>query len=600
MSKSRNNCVQVAAILVCLVALQVNGLAQVRVLPPTTGETISSAFARLEPDWTLDSGRIDRDRVQAKLCPGSGDADCVVLDLSDGEGECEGTVMGPWCVVARGGFGTLDLGVLLEALSRDSREDVWTQVVDEKSDDGYLGEEPIPAAPDEPSAREHRISVQRWPNTLVAWLVAFLTLLLPGFLGFLLAWAMSKIVRRRLSSWWSLVLICCAPVLLALAVPIFWLDVGFMDWLTLFAAGAVGFALGGHQIPRSWNRKGLVVAGVTALLGVIVLEGVARILPEPSLLFLEADQVPFQMQCEKGIPPDGERALLFYPARFPEWAALRFPAKDRDKKVVLHVGDSMVDGTIVAPAKTFSGVLTALDPGTIHVNLGVTATGTDYQVGLIMNWLKVVKPDMIVLYVFNGNDVFELGQKYPFCNNGPLMDWSDGRPTLRCPEPIWGGKTVDRVLRSPPPFFLRVGASISAFARQLCSAYWRLSVAARLDEEDDEKLAHMRGLLTYLDDTLREAGVPLVVVLLPWRARLEDTTKMQQRLHPELSPEAMGQMFDEIGLRWLNAWEPFEALVAESGTEPWFLNHVPGDVHFSVKGHQFMAEWLLKQGIFPH
>src|SRR5205814_1109215 len=74
---------------------------------------------------------------------------------------------------------------------------------------------------------------------------------------------------------------------------------------------------------------------------------------------------------------------------------------------VLHVGDSLVAGTGVAPADAFPAVLGRAQPGVAHVNAGIPGTGTDYQLLLLREWLARLRADVVVHYVFS-NDVDEL------------------------------------------------------------------------------------------------------------------------------------------------------------------------------------------------
>lgn len=102
-----------------------------RILPPSAGDVVMSAFQRAEPDVVLQNAQIICDHVRAHVCAGSvaegGDAPCAQLRLSDPRLPCKGTKTGPWCFqVVEGDLGSQRIERLVKALGEDDPESAWS------------------------------------------------------------------------------------------------------------------------------------------------------------------------------------------------------------------------------------------------------------------------------------------------------------------------------------------------------------------------------------------------------------------------------------------------------------------------------------------
>ncbi|HAN32248.1 MAG TPA: hypothetical protein DCQ06_11680 [Myxococcales bacterium] len=90
------------------------------VLPPGVEKKIEAAFGRAAPTWKLESAKVQKDRVDAKVCAET----CVELSLTDPKAACDGKTVGPWCVTYKGDTPS-NIAALEAALAKDTIADVW-------------------------------------------------------------------------------------------------------------------------------------------------------------------------------------------------------------------------------------------------------------------------------------------------------------------------------------------------------------------------------------------------------------------------------------------------------------------------------------------
>src|SRR5439155_1668798 len=189
----------------------------------------------------------------------------------------------------------------------------------------------------------------------------------------------------------------------------------------------------------------------------------------------------------------------------------------------LHIGDSRIWGAGVQPTDTFPARLAALEPESLHVNAGVPAIGPDGYLALARRWLPVLRPELVVVSLFAGNDLIELDSPYPCCEWGPLLAYDGPAPSLRCPT-ARGLESRSLALEwlrstSPPPYLLRTTAAVSAFSAYATAAFMQPERHAPTIGED-VTLAHLGSIVAALRDESRTQGAELAVVVLPLRASL--------------------------------------------------------------------------------
>jgi lysophospholipase L1-like esterase len=98
----------------------------------------------------------------------------------------------------------------------------------------------------------------------------------------------------------------------------------------------------------------------------------------------------------------------------------------------------------------------------------------------------------------------------------------------------------------------------------------------------------MGEILAALRADLAGDNIPLVALVLPARAALEAEDPSTYPGYGDT--ERMKQLATALGIRTLDPWNHFRALVQRNGSSRYFLGE--NDIHFTAEGHIEMADWL--------
>ncbi len=410
-------------------------------------------------------------------------------------------------------------------------------------------------------------------DALQAYAVAALLLGVPLGLGALAGLGLQRLVRGRGPRWsWAARAAGLLPVGLALLLIPAAPNVGALDLLAGGLLLGAGVAVGRH-------------VGLVAELGLWTL-----LLLEFAVRLVLPDVPP--------PPPPGGARLVFqtfqgldacqalYPETFTaEAGSWTFAGRTRgaaDKpRRVLHVGDSMVEGAGVRPTETFVAALARRQPDVAHINAGYSGVGTDYQYLLIQAWSARLPVDLVVLYVF-GNDQSDLQNRYLCCPEGPLLTYdSSERPAPRCAKPTLDVGSLDLLQHSPPPFGVRVAATLSTLANH---AYVRFGGRVRGTGELSNA-AMQRTILRALAGELQARRIPLQVVLLRNQADVLGTAEPGADRWVSDAREALA----DLGVPVHDALPMLRGIPGDLRR----LHLPPPDgIHFSEVGHGAMAAWL--------
>lgn len=554
-----------------------------RVLPPETSGLVRRALAGLDGfDAQVASVRVGPARVSLDLCVG---ATCHAVVLGDPRAGCAGTEVGAWCLESTGALAEAPRAALIRALAASA--DPWRDAP------GYTGEAPPEAAAAERSHQDDDAGwgAAAWPLALG---LTFLPLLLGRWAGHRVRRRVPRVLPRRAVVIVAGPLVGCGAVLGLAAIA------ALSPWDGLWCAGWGGVGFATIAWPETWARApraAWIIAAVATLVGFGAAEGVVRGCMDAPQALTSADRARFVWSPEALAP--GCRAL--YPAMYqPLAVAFADPARlAAAERVVLHVGDSMVEGSGLDPERElpFPDLLNAESDGAYHVNLGVGSVGPDYYVALLERWLATERrPDAVVVHLFSGNDATDVDRPYACCGGDRLLDAAGA---LRCPEPAWSFPLSERLAHAPTPYPLRVLGTVSAFARLLDH---ELNVAARAifgrQEQggegtagSPEQWARLELFLGRLRHTLE--GIPALVSVLPYRQALEAAAP-ETTIGYDVSRRLVAAS-REAGLSAVDAWPLLVALLAEAPSSSWFAAEIPGDVHFGQAGHERYAAWLLAQ-----
>lgn len=424
-------------------------------------------------------------------------------------------------------------------------------------------------------------------SELAPYLLATVELAVPALVGL----AAGRLARRLPRVAAALVAALAAVALPFGAIPIA-SRVGAWDVVLVGAVAALAVPLGRG---RAGAREAALAFASTSFalaaleLGVGITLPAPPEFPPPSAASLVFDAASWDGACE----------TLFDAARARRARGALVPPFD-PRPTVAHFGDSMTFGAGVDEAEAFPALLGAREPGVAHLNFGVPNVGTDYEYLLAGAVLARRPVGSVVVHFFVGNDAYDVDAPYECCDDGPLLDYAGDGARARCPSPRWRIGRRTRLATSPAPYPLRVATSFSATASWLVHLWPAFAhavvppphfVSSEADASD-EGFRHLEAILARWRDDAAALGVPFTLVLLPHRDGLERPDFASRP--PHRTRTRVTAIASRLGIRVLDAWEPFAAAVARDGAARWFLvkNGRP-DIHFTSEGHRLLADWLV-------
>ncbi len=438
----------------------------------------------------------------------------------------------------------------------------------------------------------------------VAIFVACALLLAPVLAGLLVAALLRAVLTIRRRALWTVPLVV-VPVALSLAAIPRTDQLSFWDLLITglgFAAGAV-LAMGQ---PDGAVLRGALRTSGRITVGLLIAEVIARVLlpslgdfPSPRTARLVVPITNRDPPCNVLYPPSG---MIHEVLRRGE------PGRPR----VLHFGDSLVAGIGIPSSENFVSALGNAQPGVQHVNLGAVGAGLDVYLLAMRLWGPAAQPRLNVVYIFAGNDMFDLNARYLCCAHGGLLVDQGGRLTPRCPTAQWNIPLKAHLASSPPPFVLRALARPSRVAGHLLRFVIRVQQDAmrhgfrNLPSPGDPASQTPRWNL--LDQriraiaaTSREQNARLLMVVIPSRTTIEKTLGWPAVANDYWGDGPTGvaghrrivETARAAGVDVLDGWDTLRDAMQQDGVERVFANEYPGDVHLGRLGHQRFAVWLL-------
>lgn len=554
------------------------------VLPPEAATVLSAAFDQLAPAWIADPVALNRDHVQATLCPAGQPQACLHVRLGAPEKPCANPTIGPFCPI----FGEPAtppelLAQLQRALGPLRRESVWMR--------------PAGSAPGM-APRPRPVPPRLWPQVIAL-------VLAPLLLGALVGWRMR--VRRpgRSRTAAAAALWLVLPVLV-LTVGVAWFPlVGLWDvWQT-----ALLFGLAGLMVDHAWfaPRFSVPVFAGTLLLGMAGLEVVARTSfghppavdrqRAPSLWLPKAlEEMPDlqvtqwserEQVCRIVFGNDFEGMLDLDLLK----TEVTLPATFRPRPVprhTLHIGDSMVYGMGLERTQTVAAELSRLEPTVEHINAGIIGAGPDEYVALVDAWTERTAIDHVVVFLFEGNDLFDTNAPHPCTGGQSLMLHPPEGATQRPMTRYAGGRRsgLERLARlSPPPYLVRVLARdwvAGGWLAQLLTSWQQGDGMISAGDTRDMQKDYLRSDLRGIQRILKDRKIAWTVVILPSIPHL----RLPERDRPiAVMREELGK---QLGVRVLDA-APVLIALQDRGISPFFS---PTDFHLSAAGHTALAEWL--------
>jgi len=440
---------------------------------------------------------------------------------------------------------------------------------------------------DRPNTGMLRFASDPLAGDLGAMALAVATLIVPLAVGIGLGLLVARARRRRLRSWPSAVLSFALPVVAALLAPIN--VVGFWDVLLAAILASTGFFLAAHEAGRV-RPAGLLALGISTLLALLIAEAASRLLPAPPV-FPPAREARLLLPKGRPMPfslPATWEAL--FPERWPALLKDRLRHANRNRPRILHVGDSMVEGTAVAASEHFVSILNEARRDISSINAGIGGTGPDFYYLLARRWAREIDLDAVFFYTLSLGDLADIDKPYAHCPDGPLLSYRGDGVEPRCDEPRFDSAGPRPWLGSPAPYAVRVATRFSVLARHIAHAFHR--VATNADWEFGEASTTRRweryeAIMKAARDDLGARNVRVVVVMMPGRNLLDQGRPCTECLDQEKA------ILGRLGIPVLDPWDLFLTVTARDGTDRWFVNDPPSDPHLNPAGHALLAEWLL-------
>lgn len=428
----------------------------------------------------------------------------------------------------------------------------------------------------------------------------------PIGLGAMIGVGLRRACRRRCSGVVAAIVLVGVPLLTITALALRFPLIGLWDALLegcLVGAGVVWTAhrtfAGGREV---------MLAGAALLASLLGLELACRLfLPAPPAFpsaggphFLLADAMRAGTQSHAWDLRSKEIVCaVVYEEQYPGILDVsserdivvprRFTPRPGATRRVLHIGDSMTFGFGVARDATFTAALERLDPQSQQINAAIPGIAPDAYLLVLRRWLALHTVDLAVMYVFEGNDLAGLDDRYPCCEWQPLLTYGPQGPEMRCPTAtrMDFGRAGATWLRynSPPPYLVRalIGYSVAAAHVGAAIVHGMPSMPLAVHQSEVTELLHLEAILRAAGEELRARQIPFVVVVLPAREWVENPTRARHR-----APEIM-ELAQRLGLPALDASEALSESVSDGRH---VFHDVPGDPHFGIGGHEILARWL--------
>jgi hypothetical protein len=262
----------------------------------------------------------------------------------------------------------------------------------------------------------------------------------------------------------------------------------------------------------------------------------------------------------------------------------QFTPRSGVSRRVLHVGDSMVFGANVPRGETFVADLEKLEPEVQHINAGISGTSPDDYLLVTRGWVARHPVDVVVMYLFAGNDIIGMDAPHPCSNWEPILAYADGHAQLRYPTPQrdsgLGAKWL--LINSPLPFIGRALIAAHSVAAAHVGAVFDQWTNGAHRSDPGTQYAHLKAILASARDELRARHIAFIVVVLPAAQAIGILNGPS-----DLLSRWVLAITHELGVRELDATD----LVADAllhGGRPVQDDHV----HFTEAGHSLMAHWL--------
>ncbi|HTZ11026.1 MAG TPA: hypothetical protein VMD04_01420 [Candidatus Margulisiibacteriota bacterium] len=243
--------------------------------------------------------------------------------------------------------------------------------------------------------------------------------------------------------------------------------------------------------------------------------------------------------------------------------------ENASRKRVLVLGDSMVFGVGVAQDKIFSEILKKESPGYIFINSGVTGYDTVQEYLVLKRYIDIVKPDVVILFFTEANDMFMnmRGDQFlprAWVHDGKLnIDHARHRSFAPWYKKLVFYRLLDKHIiwgRDPSYFFNK--AAFLVFGKH--SNPFRVT----------------KAILHEMGNLCRQHNLPLIIMDIP------SPNQLKYRFFSRSRQDFLHEISSEEGFSYYDLANYYPLQYSEI-----FLPH---DSHYNERGHKFIASLVMK------
>ncbi|MBK8257211.1 MAG: SGNH/GDSL hydrolase family protein [Polyangiaceae bacterium] len=329
-------------------------------------------------------------------------------------------------------------------------------------------------------------------------------------------------------------------------------------------------APGETEVPPRRRQIALLVG--TSVLMLVILLGMST-------------TVRFRLEDHRYRPPwqGGPMASQIYdpelgwsPYGPPDVIGQRLERVDLSRERVLLMGDSIFFGPSLTDEEQVGKRLEARLAGYQVINASVSGYSIDQYWLTLKKILPIVKPRVLVVGIFTGNDFQISSREMGFGNHKPLLRW-DGEKLVRADV---AGPCIDRLSRS---ILMRVLWQNRELAASTIASICRPATLSRSEAEKS-----ISAMFAAIDALAAEVGSRVLYMLLPVDGELQ-TMALDRYLY-------LSRHFDlyQLLVQGKHEWVDFSAELFKSGNarSPLFLED---HAHFGPAGHDLMAEVIHRE-----
>ena len=274
--------------------------------------------------------------------------------------------------------------------------------------------------------------------------------------------------------------------------------------------------------------------------------------------------------------------------------------QDKVGRRYAFVGDSFTFSYGVNDYETFVALLNAQEPKNEYLNFGVPGYSTDQEYLLIQERVFKFSPDVILLVVYLGNDLFDNQLAYPIqaARGKPYFDLSqDGLTLQNTPVPLVprSQEQVRENLKTivfgdnfpKQPFLIRYMNRFELFRLLQLNQFNTSNLNQHFDSRFKDALRLFTAIVEHIRDACDQKGIRLGLILMPGRSFIE---------RPE-SPSALFQ--DYLRRKIVEQKEHLEVKMIDLASllrERFQIDggrwYHPHEGHMTPEGHRVMADIL--------